>query len=366
MRALAVLAVSTFVFGCKSKSSEPVSHVDKPPAGSAAAERAGSAAQAPSTGGYTTSEIKLPGGGPDGVAMDYLLYNPRTKTVWVPAGNTGSVAVVDVATGKVSSIEGFPTQEMERNGKKRLVGPSSATLGADGTVYVGNRGDLTVCAIDEAKLTKGRCGKLDSMPDGIAYVTKTKEVWVTTPRDKSIRVLDGATLAQKAKLDFDGEPEGFAPDNTRDRFYTNLEDKDVTLAIDLASHKTVATWKSSCGEHGPHGLRLAEPEGFLLVACSTRVQVMDVGHDGAALGSIDTGDGVDDLDYSSTSHLVYVGAARAAKLTVASLDAKGALTSVASAPTEEGVRNGVVTADGKVYLSHSKGSELLVATPPAH
>jgi DNA-binding beta-propeller fold protein YncE len=298
--------------------------------------------------------------------MDYLLYNPRTKTVWAPAGNTGSVDVVDVATGKVSRIEGFPTQEMERNGHKRVVGPSSATLGADGTVYVGNRGDFTVCAIDEAKLTKGVCGKLDSMPDGISYVAKTKEVWVTTPRDKSIRVLDGATLAQKAKLDFEGEPEGFAPDNTRGRFYTNLEDKDVTLAIDLASHKTVATWKPNCGEQGPHGLRLAEAEGFLLVACSTRVQAMDVGHDGASLGSIDTGDGVDDFDYASASHLVYVGAARAAKLTVASLDAKGALASVASANTEEGVRNGVVTADGKVYLSHSKGSDLLVAIPPAH
>src|SRR5262249_4058571 len=164
------------------------------------------------------------------------------------------------------------------------VGPSSATLGGDGTVYVGNRGDFTVCAVDDVKLVKRTCGKLDSMPDGIAYVARTKEVWVTTPRDKSVRVLDGATLAQKARLTFEGEPEGFAVDGSPGRFYTNLEDKDVTLAIDLASRKTVATWKPSCGEEGPHGLRLAEPEGFLFVACSTKAETLDVAHDGAILG----------------------------------------------------------------------------------
>ncbi len=354
MRRYILFSIALLLVGCKSKSSGTVA---KPTPGSATREP-------PRANGYTTGEIALPGGGPDGIGMDFLLYNPRTKTVWVPAGNTGSVDVVDVSTGKVSRIEGFVTREVERRGKKRTVGPSSATLGADGTVYVGNRGDSTVCAIDEVKLAKGACGKLDSMPDGISYVAKTKEVWVTTPRDKSIRILDGATLAQKAKLDFDGEPEGFAPDATRGRFYTNLEDKDLTLAIDVDTHKTVATWKPSCGEQGPHGLRLAETEGFLIVACSTRVEILDAGHDGATLGSIDTGDGVDDLDYASATHTIYAGAAKAATLTIASLDRQGALTVSATVRTEEGVRNGVVTGEGKVYLSHSKGSDLLVVSPP--
>jgi DNA-binding beta-propeller fold protein YncE len=295
--------------------------------------------------------------------MDYLLYNPRTNTVWVPAGNTGSVDVVDVATGKLSRIEGFPTQEIERRGMKRRVGPSAAALGDRGTVYVGNRGDSSVCAVDETSLAKGACAKLDSTPDGIAYVAKTREVWVTTPRDKSIRVLDGTTLAHKARLPFEGSPEGFAPDNIRGRFYTNLEDKDVTLAIDLGSHETVATWKSNCGEDGPHGLRLAEAEGILLVACSARIESLDVAHAGAQLGSIDTGEGVDDFDYSPSDRRVYVGAAKAGKLTVALLDSKGGLSPVTSVPTKEGARNGVVTSDGRVYLSHSKDSELIVVAP---
>jgi DNA-binding beta-propeller fold protein YncE len=307
--------------------------------------------------------IALPGGGPEGVAMDYLLYNPRTNTIWVPAGNTGSVDVIDAATGAVSRIAGFATQEVERRGTRRLVGPSAAALGDRGTVYIGNRGDATVCAVDETSHARGACATLDASPDGVAYVAATREVWVTTPRDRSIRVLDATTLVQKARIELDGAPEGFAADNTRGRFYTNLEDKDVTLAIDLTSHNTVATWKSGCGEDGARGLRLAEPEGLLLVACPGRLESLDVAHDGAARGSIDTGDGVDDFDYTAADHRVYVGAARAARLTVASLAPSGALSILASVPTKDGARNGVVTRAGSVYLAPSAGSELVVASP---
>jgi len=349
-------AAAVLGLGCGSPQSAPATG----PAG-AAPSAAFSTTPAPVPAKATT--LALPGGGPDGVAMDYLLYNSRTNTVWVPAGNTAAVDVIDVATGKISRIEGFPTREVERRGVKRQVGPSAAALGDIGTVYVGNRGDSSVCAVDETKLTRGTCATLDNSPDGIAYVARTREVWVTTPRDKSIRVLDGATLAQKVKIEFEGGPEGFAADNTRGRFYTNLEDKDVTLAIDLATRKIVATWKPACGEEGPRGLRLADAEGILLVACTGKLVSLDVAHDGAALGSLDVGEGIDDFDYSPADHRVYVGAAKAAKLTVATLDAHGGLTQIASVPTKEGARNGVVSRDGHVYLANSKDSEIVIVGP---
>lgn len=192
---------------------------------------------------------------------------------------------------------------------------------------------------------------------------RRRSVWVTTPRDNSIRILDATTLTQKARLPLDGNPEGFAVDVTRNRFYTNLEDKDLTLAVDLTSHATVATWKPDCGQEGPRGLRLAERGGFLLLACTAKLEVLDAGHDGAILGSIDTGEGVDDIDYVPASHLVYVGAGRAAKLTIATLDAKGALAPVAVVPTKEGARNPAAAADGSVYLPNSHGGELVVVAP---
>jgi DNA-binding beta-propeller fold protein YncE len=176
---------------------------------------------------------------------------------------------------------------------------------------------------------------------------------VTTPRDKSIRVLDAKTLDEKARLPFDGNPEGFAVDDQRNLFYTNLEDKDLTLAVDLATHKIVSTWKPSCGEDGPHGLRVDAQAGHLFVACSARVEVLDVAHGGTVLSSVDTGDGVDDIDYAPATHLLYVGAARAGQLTVAKDDSVGKLTVEARVPTHAGARNPAVTDKGVVYLAHS-------------
>jgi DNA-binding beta-propeller fold protein YncE len=347
------LAFAVFLVGC---GSSPTPVTSSPTA-------AAPTVPAPTPTQYAATPLALPGAGADGVLMDYIIFDPRTRTVWAPAGNTAAIDVVDIATRHIAQVTGFPTQEVERGGRKRTIGPSSATLGEAGTVYVGNRGDSSVCAVDEAKLVRGTCGTLDSSPDGIAYVAKTKEVWVTTPRDKSIRVLDATTLAQKARIAFDGDPEGFAVDAARNRFYTNMEDKDLTLAIDLTSHATVATWKPGCGEAGPRGLRMAEAEGFLIVACTNKIETLDAGHDGAILGSVDTGAGVDDLDYTPANHMVYVGAAKDAKLTIASLDAKGALASVVVVPTKQGARNPAAAADGSVYLANSQGGELVVVAP---
>ena len=319
---------------------------------------------APVFGQYGVHSLPLPHEGTAGIYMDYIAYDPATGFVWAPAGNTGAVDVVDTRSGKVTSIGDFPTAEVQFRSGKRTLGPTSVTIG-EGVAYVGNRADYRICSVNARTLVPKTCAHIDSMPDGLAYVASTKEVWVTAPRDKSIRILDAQTLAQKAKLTFDGNPEGFAVDNNRGRFYTNLEDKDRSLAIDLKSHETVATWNPSCGKEGPHGIRVDQKSGFLFVACSAEAEVLDAAHDGKVLSMIDTGDGVDDIDYSPATHRLYVGAAKAAQLTIARVDANGKLTIVSQVPTHAGARNGVVTRNGTVYLAHSgtELSDLLVVSP---
>src|SRR5437868_571872 len=132
--------------------------------------------------------IALPDAPPDGVNMDYLAYDHVHHRVWVPAGNTGNVDVVDVRNGRIAKIDGFVTSEVERQGRKRAVGPSSAAVGV-GVVYIGNRGDSSICVIEADSLRKGACVKLGAMPDALVYVRSTKEIWATTPRDKSITIV---------------------------------------------------------------------------------------------------------------------------------------------------------------------------------
>src|SRR5262249_55949671 len=179
--------------------------------------------------------IALPGAAEGGVALDYIAIDRSRHRVWVPAGGTGNVDVIDTTTQKIQAVAGFATSEVERQGRKRKLGPSSATVG-DGFVYVGNRADSSVCALDASSLARAGRVTLPGMIDGVVYVSSTHEVWVTAPRAKTMFVLDVAKPdAPKIAAHFtlEGEPEGYAVDNAHGAFYTNLEDKDRTLRIDL-------------------------------------------------------------------------------------------------------------------------------------
>ena len=327
----------------------------------------GAPAAGDQNGNYTVRTLALPDHGHGNITMDYIAYDPKTGYVWVPAINIGSVDVVDTRDNSVREIAGFATNEVEVRGRKRAQGPSGVSIG-DGVVYIGDRADSSVCAVDERTLARKNCGHIDSTPDGVVYVAPTKEVWVTAPRDNSVRILDRTSLTQKEKLTFEGRPEGYAVDAKRGVLYMNYEDKDLTTAIDLKTHKTVAKWQASCGEDGPHGLSIDQATGYLFVACSTRAEVLDAGHNGAKLSSIDTGDGVDDLNYSQTTRMLYVGAPKDARLTIARVDDSGKLSRAATVPTHEGARNGVVTKDGTLYLAHSQLGQLaglIVVSPSA-
>ena len=315
---------------------------------------------------YTVRTVPLPDNGTGDVSMDYIAFDPATNSLWVPGGNTGAVDVVDVTTSKVRQISNLPTSEVQARGGTRVLGPSGVSIG-EGVVYIGNRGGSEICAFNARTLARVACQHLDATPDGVSYVASTKEVWVTTPGEQGIRILDATTLMQKAKLTFPGNPEGYAVDAKRGRFYTNLEDKDRTVAIDLKTHETVATWNPACGGGGPHGLGLDVAGGFLFIGCDAAAEVMNVGGDGAVISKIDTGDGVDDIHYEPAAHLLYIGAARAAKLTIARADSAGKLTTVAQVMTQNGARNAAVTKDGTVYLAHGGGVKLpaLVVVSPS-
>jgi DNA-binding beta-propeller fold protein YncE len=325
-------------------------------------------AGAPSTVGpsqVTARSFPLPGAsGP--VTVDYLVCDRAHGRVWVPVGDTGSADVFELATQTFKVVDGFATAEREAHGKKRRMGPSAATVG-DGFVYVGDRASSEVCAVDDKTLKLGDCLKLPTPTDGVAYVASEKEVWVTTPRDHSLTVLDASKpgrLKPKLVIKTDGDPEGYAVDSVRGLFYTNLEDKDGTLAVNVKTHSVQATWSPGCGPDGPRGLAIDEARNLVMVACTDGVKVLDGAHDGAPLGSLETGAGVDNIDYLEAAKLLVVAAAKAARLTVARLSDKGEPSVVVTGVTPEGARNAVMDADGNVYAVDPGVGRLLVFAAP--
>jgi len=312
-----------------------------------------------------SASIALPGGPP--VGMDYLVYDPATGRVWVPAGNTGNVDVIDTTTGKVTTLAGFPTRP--RPGRPNM-GPSSATV-ADRAVWIGNRGDNQLCPFDARTLKKGVCVQLASMPDGLAYVAGTNELWVTTPRDQTITIvgLSGAKRGPPELIKLDGTPEGYAVDGARGLFYTNLEDRDETVAIEIKTRKVVSRTSPKCGGDGPRGLVLDGADGLLFVACTHGAVALDVGHegnnDGKVVGRLATGGGVDNLDYSPSRRLLYIAAGSDGTLTLAHVEIGGSLKAVTAVVTSKGARNPVVDANGTAYVPDSIAGRLIVIAPPA-
>lgn len=306
---------------------------------------------------FSRVEVALPGAGAT-VALDYLAVDRPAGRVWIPAGETASVDVLDLATRLITRIPGFAAGQ-----GKPGAGPSAVSLG-DGTAFIGNRADRAICAVEVRTLGKGRCVALSDPPDGVQYVPATREVWVTTPHVHAIAVVQAHALGSPAaRLPLPGRPEGYALDTQRGRFFTNLEDKNQAIAIDVRTRKTISTWSVPCGADGPRGLAYDQARQYLFVACTDKVVVLDGGHDGAVLSTLQTGAGVDNLDYLDRTSNLYVAAGRAARLTVAHVETGGVLAVVASAPTAEGARVVVAAGDGSAVVGDPRHGRVLLYLP---
>src|SRR5436190_3214542 len=321
---------------------------------------------------YELKRINLPGAnGP--VALDYFAYDRATGKVWVPASNTGSVDVIDQKTDAVSQIPGFPTGEIERRGRKITVGPTAASIG-DGVVYIGDRGNATLCVIDARTLALGESLPVSVdrtvTPDGVVYVAATREIWATlrpkagdsTPA-KSLEVFDASAphhLKPKTKIPLDGLAEGYAVDNQRGLFYTNIEDTGSTVAIDVRTHEIIAKWNPRSSDL--QGLALDNARRFLFVACGDHVVSLDAAHNGQILDSLQTGAGLDNIDYSPDAKILYAAASQAATLTIAEVSDDGKFHLKATVPTVKGAR-GVVAGKGETaYLIDPAEGRILKLT----
>ena len=310
-----------------------------------------------------TQALELPGA-PGPLSLDYLFYERAPARVWVPTGGTGSVAVLDIGKHTLTRIDGFRTAQREAHGRMRSLGPSSGTVG-DGFAYVGNRASQEVCTIDLKSLHAGGCLKLPAPPDGVQYVASTHEVWVTAPDIRSLLVLqahESGELTLQATIELPGEPEGYAVDAIHGRFLTNLEDANQTLSIDLKTHRVLTTWPAGCDASGPRGIAVDAENEIVLVACTDHVTTLD-GRSGLGLAQLATGAGLDNIDYDPIRHLLYAASGKAARVTVASVGARGQLTLRAQRETAPGARNAIADANGTIYVADAQHARLLVLPP---
>ena len=165
--------------------------------------------------------------------------------------------------------------------------------------------------------------------------------------DHHRRRLRGRSPRQPATIKIDGDPEGLAVDAARGLFYTNLEDRDRTLAIDVKTRKIVASWPAGCGADGPRGLALDGERHLLFVACTDGAVALrhQAKQCGKQVGRLKTGGGVDNIDYAPKRGLLFVAAGRTRTLTIARVGTTGALTAGRLVADRPGAR--CVVVDGR-------------------
>jgi DNA-binding beta-propeller fold protein YncE len=301
--------------------------------------------------------IAIPGGTP-GIGFDDLRFSPALDRILVPAGRTGTVALVDPTDRRVRLIGGFSAKPTYGGGHDESV--TSADV-AGGFLYATDRtsGSLEVVDVAAGKIVGGT--KLGGSPDYVRYVAPTGEVWVTEPDSERIEIfrLEGTPPkpVHAAFVAVPGGPESLVIDESRGRAYTHLWDGE-TVSLDLKSHARAAKWANGC--KGSRGIALDESRGFLFAGCAEgAATVLDVAT-GKPLGAVSAGDGIDVIDYNAKLRHLYLPGARSATMATVGVSEQGGLSVLGTSPTAVGSHCVAADASGTAYVCDPKRGLLLV------
>lgn len=268
--------------------------------------------------------VAIPGGD-GGIGFDDLQYSAKLHRVLVPAGRTGTLALVDPDTLRVTSIAGFGKVSKYSGGHDD--GPTSVDEG-NGVLFVTDRTAGKLDVVDPAAARVTASVALAAEPDYVRFVQATNELWVTEPGADQVEIFTlGAGPAtapvHAAVIAVRNGPESLAIDNQRRRAYTHRW-RSTTVAIDLDKRAVVGEWRNGCA--ASRGIALDAERGFLFAACSEgTASVLDVVNGGKILSTLARGSGYDVVGYAPRLGHLYLAGGRCGCLVTLGVSAKGAL-----------------------------------------
>jgi len=262
---------------------------------------------------YTqTSDVMI--GGPQAASWDYLNVDTANKKLYVSHGT--EFVVIDIATekvvSKVTGIDGAHGIAFAPNGR------GFGTGGREGKVTVI---DLkTYATIAKVAATN---------PDAVLYEPKQKEVYAFSHANLAT-VINADTNAVVTTVPLSGGAETGQADPALGRVFVNIEDKDAVDAIDVATHKVVATWPLAPGT-GPSGMAIDTVNHRLFVGAGPVMVMMDA-KTGKVLASVPICSGTDSTWYDPGTMLAFSSCGDG-KTTVAHVDGPDKMTVVQTITT---------------------------------
>ena len=301
--------------------------------------------------------------GEAGIGFDDLRFSAVLGRLIVPAGRTGAIVLVEPGPWRITRIGGFSARPDFGGGHDD--GVTSADEGR-GFVFATDRTALRLVVVDPGNGRVVSAARLAGSPDYVRYVDRTGEVWVTQPDKERIEIfrLEGnpPRPVHEAFLDVAGGPESLVIDNARGRAYTHLW-KGKTVALNVKNRGTLATWPNGC--EGSRGIALDEERNFLFVGCAEGKGVALDAKTGRILGKVETGDGIDLVDYSPKLGHLYLAAGKSGTLGIAEVLPAGGLALRAEIPTVKGAHCVAADASGNAYVCDPGAGRILVVPDSA-
>jgi DNA-binding beta-propeller fold protein YncE len=325
----------------------------------------------PGTGGSTTgpapavdagaAPVPLPGG-TGGIGFDDLRFSPTLSMLLVPAGRTGNVDLVDPSSEAISPVGGFST-EGTYSGDDSF-GVTSADEG-NAIVYAVDRTSKTLAVIDPKKKAIVAQATLAATPGYVRYVAPTNEVWVTEPGQQQIEIFalgtnPSAAPTHATTIGVSRGPESLEIDVAGKRAYTHSTG--ATVAIDVAGRSVVASWPNGCATS--RGIAVDSGNHWVMSACEEGMVVV-LSMQGATIGTVPVGAGVDQIAYDAARTRLYVPGPAAGAMTVVGLAAAtGAPSVLGSVQTPNDTHCAVTNGGGSVFVcAPSLGALLFINDP---
>ena len=302
--------------------------------------------------------IDIPGGSV-GIGFDDLWFAASIGRLLAPAGRSGRLALVDPATGRVTSVEGFSAKKEYGGGHDD--GVTSADEG-NGRIFATDRTSLRLEVVDPRSLKIASGAKLAGSPDYVRFIAATNEVWVTQPDKERIEIFrlsagNPPSPAHEAFLPVPGGPESLVVDAERGRAYTHLWDG-KTVTIDVKKRSIAATWGNGC--KASRGIALNEARGLLFAGCAEGKAVAIEAATGRQVSSLSAGAGVDVIDYDPNLSHLYLPGGRSATMAILGVSGKGELSLLGSVATAGGAHCVATDRKGNVFVCDPKKGRLLV------
>ena len=255
--------------------------------------------------------------------FDLLTFDGRRNLLYVAHTSNNAIDIVDTNGRKVlATIAG-------------ISGVKQVALTADpDVVFASASASGEVMLIDTRAMKVLAKISVNGSPDAIDYDPAHDTAVVASVGAKELSVIDRTTHKVTSTIKLPGAPELLTVDPKGGRAFVSINDKDEVAVVDLVTSQV--TELRGCDIKAPTGIAYDSDQGRLFVADRGLVSVIDVVID-KCLGSVDIGNGVDQITLNTHLHHLYTANGGSRNLSVIdtiSLQPRG---EVGTGPSGDGV-----------------------------